>query len=168
VSSARYSGEGRYDHLIPAQAGVWRYVAPVPGSSPKRSSTYRQQVRYGEADQQGVVFNMWYLGYFDEAMSHFLDEGGLPYRDLLDSGHDTQVVHTEIDWAAPLHWPDRFVVEVSAAATGTTSFTLSFEVSSEAGAPVATGSTVYVVVATDGSGKRPIPAPLRAALGTDA
>ena len=32
-------------------------------------------VRYLEVDQQGVVFNMWYLAYFDDAMTAFLAAG---------------------------------------------------------------------------------------------
>ncbi len=48
--------------------------------------------------------------------------------------------------------------------TGTTSFTLGFTVRGPAGT-VATGETAYVVVATDGSGKKPIPDRLRRALG---
>ena len=46
---------------------------------------------------------------------------------------------------------------------GTTSFSLSFEVR-RAGAAVCTGRSVYVCVATDGSGKRPLPPQLREAL----
>jgi acyl-CoA thioester hydrolase len=129
-----------------------------------RRTTYQHRVRYFEVDQQGVVFNMWYLGYFDEAMSAFLEEGGLPYREMLDSGHDVQLVHTEIDWASSLRWPDQARIEVGVAAAGRTSFTLSFDVYA-AETLVATGRTVYVVVATDGSGKRPIPPSIRAALG---
>jgi acyl-CoA thioester hydrolase len=129
-----------------------------------RTTIYRHQVRYLEADQQGVVFNMWYLGYFDEAMAEFLSEGGLEYPDMLASGYDVQLVHTEIDWRGSLRWPDPAEVEVRLAEARTTSFTLAFEVRT-GGAVVATGRTVYVVVATDGSGKRPIPAFLGAALG---
>jgi acyl-CoA thioester hydrolase len=129
-----------------------------------RHSVYRQQVRYSEADQQGVVFNMWYLGYFDEAMAAFIEDGGLAYTDLLASGYDAQLVRTEIDWRASLRWPDRFEVAVAVASVGTTSFALGFEVAA-AGTVVAVGRTVYVVVATDGSGKRPIPEFLRHALG---
>jgi acyl-CoA thioester hydrolase len=55
-----------------------------------RATRYRHQVRYFETDQQGVVFNMWYLGYFDEAMTAFLAEGGVAYADLLASGFDVQ------------------------------------------------------------------------------
>lgn len=113
-----------------------------PGS---RSTVYRHRVRYFEADQQGVVFKLWYLGYFDEAMTRFLEEGGLPYRRMLDAGFDVQLVRSEIDWHSSLRWPD--------------------DVSGD-GAAVATGRTVYAVVSADGSGKRPIPPELAAALGT--
>ncbi len=129
-----------------------------------RTTIYHHQVRYLEVDQQGVVFNMWYLGYFDEAMARFLADGGLPYPDMLASGYDVQLVHTEIDWRASLRWPDKAEVEVRLAETGRTSFSLDFEVRTR-DSVVATGRTVYVVVATDGSGKRPMPAAIRAALG---
>jgi acyl-CoA thioester hydrolase len=132
--------------------------------SPPRRTTYEHQVRYFETDQQGVVFNMWYLGYFDEAMAAFLEEGGLAYQDLLAAGFDVQLVHTEVDWRSSLRWPDRVEVGVVLAEAGATSFALAFEVRGRAG-PVATGRTVYVVIATDGSGKRPIPDFLRVALG---
>jgi acyl-CoA thioester hydrolase len=53
-----------------------------------RVTSYRHQVRYLEVDQQGVVFNMWYLGYFDEAMAAYLEDGGLAYPDMLAAGND--------------------------------------------------------------------------------
>ena len=129
-----------------------------------RSTIYRHKVRYYEADQQGVVFNMWYLGYFDEAMTLYLEEGGLDYRKMLDAGFDVQLVHSEIDWKGSLRWPDTADIEVRLAAAGRTSFSLAFDVRAN-GAEVATGLTVYVVVATDGSGKQPLPELLRTALG---
>jgi acyl-CoA thioester hydrolase len=121
-------------------------------------------VRYLEVDQQGVVFNMWYLAYLDDAMTAFLHEGGLAYTDMLARGHDVQLVHTELDWHGSLRWGDDAVVEVGLAALGTTSFTLQFAVRA-AGALVATATTVYVAVRTDGSGKCEVPAFLRDALG---
>ena len=130
-----------------------------------RTTTYRHRVRYFEADQQGVVFNMWYLGYFDEAMTQFLEEGGLDYPDMVASGFDVQLVRSEIDWAGPLRWPGEVTILVTLERSGTTSFVLSFEVRSPAGEAVATGRTVYVVVGTDGSGKRAIPARLAEAIG---
>ena len=134
------------------------------GASEHRTTVYRHKVRYFEADQQGVVYNMWYLGYFDEAMTLFLEEGGLPYQAMLDAGFDVQLVHSEVDWGSSLRWGDSAEVRVALAERGRTSFSLSFEVSA-GGAPVASGRTVYVVVGTDGSGKRPIPEMLEKALG---
>src|ERR1700722_13537563 len=127
---------------------------------PPRRTIYQHQVRYFEVDQQGVVFNMWYLGYFDEAMSLFLEEGGLAYPDMLAAGYDVQLVHSEIDWQSSLRWPERAQVEVKVGEAGKTSFALEFEVRARE-TTVATGRTVYVVVAADGSGKRSIPAVLR-------
>lgn len=121
-------------------------------------------VRYLEVDQQGVVFNMWYLAYLDDAMAAFLTAGGLPYQVMLDAGYDVQLVHTELDWRGSLRWGDEAVVDVRPTRIGRTSFTLGFAV--RAGeATVVTASTVYVVVATDGSGKRDVPPLLLDAIG---
>ena len=121
-------------------------------------------VRYLEVDRQGVVFNMWYLAYCDDALSAFLAEGGLPYTGLLGSGYDVQVVHTELDWHGPLGYGEPAGVEVGVVRIGRTSFTLRFSVVSS-GRAVLDASTVYVTVRTDGSGKCDTPPSLLAALG---
>jgi acyl-CoA thioester hydrolase len=121
-------------------------------------------VRYLEVDQQGVVFNMWYLAYFDDAMTAYLANGGLPYQDMTDAGYDAQLVHAELDWRGGVGWGDDVRVAVSLARKGTTSFTLDFQVL-RGGDAVVDGRVVYVVVAMDGSGKQPIPDFLLSALG---
>jgi acyl-CoA thioester hydrolase len=121
-------------------------------------------VRYLEVDQQGVVFNMWYFAYLDEAMAAFLRHGGLPYPEMLAGGHDVQLVHTDLDWRGSLAYGERGEVEVALARLGRTSFTLDFAVTA-GDRVVATASTVYVVVGTDGSGKREVPPAIRDALG---
>jgi len=120
--------------------------------------------RYLEVDRQGVVFNMWYLAYFDDALAAFLATGGLPYPQLLADGYDLSLVHTELDWAAGLAYGESAEIVVGVATVGRTSFTLTFEVARE-GMTLCRGRTVYVVVADDGSGKREIPPQLRAVLG---
>ncbi len=121
-------------------------------------------VRYLEVDRQGVVFNMWYLAYLDDAMTAFLHEGGLPYGEMLAAGYDVQVVHTELDWHGPLGLGDPAVVRVAVSKIGRTSFTLRFGVLCGARV-VAEASTVYVAVRTDGSGKCELPPVLLDALG---
>jgi acyl-CoA thioester hydrolase len=120
-------------------------------------------VRYMEVDQQGVVFNAWYLAWFDDAMTGWLAYAGLAYADLLDDGHDVQLVHTEVDWAGAVGFGDDVAVQVVPAEVGCTSFTLRFTVL-KAGEPVVTARTVYVCVAVDGGGKREVPARLRTIL----
>ncbi|GLP75340.1 4-hydroxybenzoyl-CoA thioesterase [Mycobacterium antarcticum] len=124
--------------------------------------------RYAEVDQQGVVFNGHYLTWFDEASTAFFDYLGLPFTEFAAWGLDVQVVHADVDFLAPVRWRDAVRVETRCAATGTTSFTLRFDVLRRRrdGADVVAvrGRNVYVVVSTDDWTKREIPTGLRAAL----
>jgi acyl-CoA thioester hydrolase len=122
-------------------------------------------VRYLEVDAQGVVFNAWYLAYFDEAMSAFLTARGMPYQKMVEAGYDVQLVRSEIDWRSGLRWQDAVEVAVSTARIGRTSFALDFEVRRDGHEVTCSGRTVYVVVAADGSGKREIPPLIAEALG---
>jgi acyl-CoA thioester hydrolase len=126
--------------------------------------------RYAEVDQQGVVFNGHYLTWFDEACTGFLDHLGVTYPGLIDTGHEAQVVHTEIDFLAPVRWRDSVRVGVVCERIGSTSFTLGFGVlRSNAATPeqiAIRGHSVYVVVSTEDWTKRPIPGQLREALSS--
>ncbi|GAA1185024.1 acyl-CoA thioesterase [Pseudonocardia alaniniphila] len=125
-------------------------------------------VRYLEVDAQGVVFNSWYLAYFDDAMTAFLKARGLPYSAMVEAGYDVQLVRSEIDWRSGVRWQDEIEVVVATARIGRTSFALDFEVRRDGSEVTCTGRTVYVVIATDGSGKREIPALIADALGEPA
>lgn len=126
--------------------------------------------RYAEIDQQGVVFNGHYLTWFDETFGALLDHLDESYPDLIASGFDVQVVHSEVDYLAPVRWRDAVRVTAQCERLGTTSFTLGFTVLSSDAAtaerPVVTGRNVYVVVATADWAKRPIPERLRTALNS--
>ena len=124
--------------------------------------------RYAEVDQQAVVFNGHYLTWFDEAVTGFFDHLGAGYPDLMAAGLDMQLVHTEIDYSAPVRWRDTVRVEVTCEQVGTTSFTIGFSVlrrrdGSEESVAVR-GRNVYVVVSTEDWTKRRVPDALREAL----
>lgn len=124
--------------------------------------------RYAEIDQQAVVFNGHYLTWFDEAVTGFFDHLGASYPDLMSADLDMQVVHTEIDYAAPVRWRDTVRVAVTCEQVGTTSFTIAFSVlrrrdGSQEEVAVR-GRNVYVVVSTEDWTKRPIPDALRTVL----
>ena len=70
---------------------------------------------YFQYDQQGVVFNMWYFGWFDDAMTQFLTEVGYPYTTLNADGFDVQLVHTEADWRDAVRYGEQVVVDVATA-----------------------------------------------------
>ena len=125
--------------------------------------THPVRVQFFEVDLQGVVFNMWYLAWFDNAMTAFLAELGFPYDAMKQVGWDVQLVHTELDWRGGAGFGDELAVEVATDRVGTTSFSLGFRVL-RGDELLVTAKTVYVVVGIDGSGKRPVPDDLRAAL----
>lgn len=129
--------------------------------------THPVAIRYLEVDQQGVVFNMWYVAYFDDAMTAFLEHRGIDYGRMVADGLDVQLVHLDVDWRGGARWRDAIEIAVDVKKLGTTSFTLDFDVL-RAGESLVTASIVYVVVATDGSGKRPLSEALRRALGPTA
>jgi acyl-CoA thioester hydrolase len=124
--------------------------------------------RYAEVDQQAVVFNGHYLTWFDEALTAFFDHVGVSYPDLMNSGHDMQLVHTEIDYSAPVRWRDAVRVAVACERLGSTSFTIGFSVLRRRDGSdeelAVRGSSVYVIVSTEDWTKRQIPDSLRAAL----
>ncbi|MGE5695694.1 MAG: hypothetical protein ACM4D3_10805 [Candidatus Sericytochromatia bacterium] len=43
---------------------------------------------------------------FDGAFTGFLDHLGLSYSGLIGSGYDVHVVHSVLDYAAPVRWRD--------------------------------------------------------------
>ena len=141
-------------------------------AGPAEVFTFPISVRYMEVDAQGVVFNGWYLTWFDEAMTAFLAHRGLPYRSMLDAGYDVQLVRSEIDYRAGVRWGDAVGVAVSCSRIGRTSFGLDFQVRRRIDGDTGTdydvttdGRTVYVMVDAADHTKREIPPVIRDALG---
>lgn len=126
--------------------------------------------RYAEIDQQSVVFNAHYLIWFDEAFTAFLDHLDVSYPGIITDGYDVQVVHAELDFAAPVRWRDDVRVAVACERMGTTSFTIAFTVvrrgAGEDDVVAVTGRNVYVVLSTASWTKQPVPDQLRAALAS--
>ena len=92
-------------------------------------SAWSAPVRYGECDQQGVVFNAHYLAYADEAVEHVLGGLGSPYAELLARGLDFSVVASELSWSAPARWGDVVEVDGLVERVGRTSFVVSLTIS---------------------------------------
>ncbi|HKC28985.1 MAG TPA: thioesterase family protein [Jatrophihabitans sp.] len=120
-------------------------------------ATWSAPVRYGEVDQQGIVFNSHYLLYCDEAMSAFCAQHEFPeFVELV------RLVASKLTWSAPARWGD--VVEVDAQCTkvGRTSATLAFDMRAS-GRPCCFVETTYVYADEAGT-PQPIPDDVRTRL----
>ena len=140
---------------------------------------YPVDVRFFEVDSLGVVFNMWYLGWCDEAMSAFMESIGYGYATLRAQRFDAVLRNAEIEWADSLEAFQHAEIGVLVDHVGTTSFRLRYDIDrvdidrSDMDRVEASGhgrtrcarvAITYVCVAIDGRSKVPIPADLREAL----
>jgi acyl-CoA thioester hydrolase len=141
---------------------------------------YPLDVRFFEVDSLGVVFNMWYLGWCDEAMSAFMESIGYGYATLRAGGMDAVLRNAEIEWLDSLEAFQQAEVAVRVEKVGTTSFRLDFDISrvgdQSQDAPAEAGrertlcarvAITYVCVDIVGRNTAPIPTGLRQALVTD-
>ncbi len=123
---------------LPARVGARAFRHPV-------------DVRFFEVDSLGVVFNMWYLGWCDEAMSAYLDVLGHGYGTLRAAGLDAVLRRAELEWVDSLEAFQRAEIGVRVEHIGSTSFRLGYDVRrvSEAdpsGTPCARVAITYVCV----------------------
>lgn len=135
---------------------------------------YPVDVRFFEVDSLGVVFNMWYLGWCDEAMSGFMQSIGYGYATLRAQGFDAVLRNAQIEWADSLEAFQHAEIGVLVDQVGTTSFRLRYDIdrvdierieaSDHLRTRCARVAITYVCVAVDGRRKVPIPQDLREAL----
>jgi len=136
---------------------------------------YPLDVRFFEVDSLGVVFNMWYLGWCDEAMSAFMESIGYGYETLRAQGFDAVLRKAELEWRSSLQAFQHAEVAVRVAQVGTASFRLGYlieRVADTGGSgesvrtriPCAQVAITYVCVQIADRVATPIPASLREAL----
>jgi acyl-CoA thioester hydrolase len=121
------------------------------------------------------VFNMWYLGWCDEAMSAFMESIGYGYATLRAQGLDAVLRRAELQWLRSLQAFEHAEVAVRVDRLGTTSFSLGYDIERVEAAgragrrrtPCAAATISYVCVEIAGRTAVPIPAALRTALVGD-
>jgi acyl-CoA thioester hydrolase len=119
-------------------------------------ATWSAPVRYGEVDQQGVVFNSHYLLYCDEAMGAYCAQRG-----LLDLAERVHLVSSTLNWRSPARWGDMVDVTAQCTRVGTSSFVLRFDL--RVGERVCCIVETTYVLAEDGR-SRPLPDDVRGLL----
>jgi len=131
------------------------------------SATFRHsfRVRYAECDPQGVVFNAHYLAFADVVMTELWREG-VPggYAAMIDAGADMVVAEATLRFRSSARFDDELDAQLSVTRLGTTGMTTLIRLL-KGGEPVCDIDLRHVFVATDGSGKLPIPDAVRDGLG---
>jgi acyl-CoA thioester hydrolase len=119
------------------------------------------RVRYGEVDQQGVVFNAHYLAYMDDALENWLAGMG----DLRQAhGWDMMLKKVSIEWQGSAASGDLLDLDLGIVRWGRTSWTMGY-LGTCRGAPVFTAEVVYVSVTLGEQQAMETPEPIRALLG---
>jgi acyl-CoA thioester hydrolase len=125
---------------------------------------YYLRVRYGECDQQGVVYNARYGEYVDLASTEFLRAALAPHN-CFDGSFEFQVVKMLIEWTGPARFDDTLEIDVTLKKLGTTSYTLGFALRRAGTAEtIVTAETVNVYVDPKVWAKAPLPEDFRARL----
>ena len=118
-------------------------------------STWSAPVRYGECDQQGVVFNAHYLAYADETSTAWFASTGTTYAALRGRGLDMVVKASTLEWSSPARYGDVLDVDAVCERVGGTSFVVAYAV--HVGERLCCAvRTTYVLVGADG---RPVRVP---------
>lgn len=128
---------------------------------PTRPHHHRVRIRYGEVDQQGVVFNAHYLAYCDDAMDTWLRQLDARFEDL---GYDIMLKKATVEWQGSAGVGDELDIAVGVDRWGTTSLEVGFEGRVD-DRPVFTASIVYVGVRHGTTEPAPPPAAVRDFLG---
>lgn len=84
----------------------------LPDKQPAYTYRHTLRSRYGETDKMGYVYYGRYLEYFEEARTEMIRELGMPYSELEERGILLPVVHTSVDYKAPIYYDELIHVHV--------------------------------------------------------
>ena len=87
------------------------------------------RVRYGEVDQQGIVYNGNYVAYVDLAFEEFFRSKGYSYKELAEK-HGSEVCHKKstYEFVSSAYEGDMLEVGISKVKVGNKSLTVEFEI----------------------------------------
>ncbi|OAI43688.1 hypothetical protein AYO38_10490 [bacterium SCGC AG-212-C10] len=122
----------------------------------------RVRVRYGECDQQGVVFNANYLAYADDVIGQWFNA---VIGSWAESGFDCMVKKATIEWSSPAKSGDIIEFRPSVTRWGNTSFDITIRATVE-GRHVVDILLVYVSTVPGKNTPCPVPANIRAGLSS--
>jgi acyl-CoA thioester hydrolase len=108
---------------------------------------YRQRVRFGETDLQGVVYYANYLLFAEVGRVAYLRELGIVYeRDLLAHDIDFTIGEARVRYHAPLRFDDEYDIKVRVGEMRHSSWTFEYAIDRTDGTHCADVSTIQVML----------------------
>jgi acyl-CoA thioester hydrolase len=121
------------------------------------------RVRFADTDLQGIVFNGNYLTFYDVAWTEYFRAIGLTWKAMIDSGVDTVLARTTIEFKSPAKFDEVLEVHTRVSKIGNTSIIFDFEIYPEGEERlIGTAQSLYVCVDPKTLQKLRVPDDLRA------
>jgi len=125
---------------VPSGIGSERVSeAPFPFS-------FRQRVRFGETDMQGVVYYANYLLFAEVGRVAYMRELGIDYARLLERGVDFTIGEASVRYKAALHFDEEYDIRVRVGEVRRASWTFEYAVDRADGTRCAEMQTVQVML----------------------
>jgi acyl-CoA thioester hydrolase len=123
---------------------------------------HKIRVRFADTDLQGIVFNGNYLTFYDVAWTEYFREIGLTWKAMIDSGVDTVLARTTIEFKSPARFDEVLEVHTRVSKIGNTSIVFDFEIYPESGERlIGSAQSLYVCVDPKSLQKIRVPDDLR-------
>lgn len=103
----------------------------------------RITVRYKETDRMGVVHHSNYLIYFEEGRTSFIKERGISYKEIEERGLLLPVVSVNVSYKKGATYDEVITVKTRLSALKVARCTFSYEVYSQIGELICSGSTTH-------------------------
>ncbi|MDE6665126.1 MAG: acyl-CoA thioesterase, partial [Ruminococcus sp.] len=71
---------------------------------------YKRKIYYYETDNMGIVHHSNYIRIFEEARMNFLEQAGLPYEKIEETGLYVPILSVECHYKKPLTFDEPFAV----------------------------------------------------------
>jgi acyl-CoA thioester hydrolase len=108
---------------------------------------YRQRVRFGETDMQGVVYYANYLLFAEVGRVAYLRELDIVYdRDLLARGVDFTIGEARVRYRAPLRFDEEYDIRVRVGEIRHSSWAFDYAIDRADGTHCAEASTIQVMI----------------------
>jgi 1,4-dihydroxy-2-naphthoyl-CoA hydrolase len=127
--------------------------------------TYETSVKLHNTDAAGLLFFADQFKLAHDAYELFMESIKFSFRHIIqESDFLLAIVHAEADFLQPLYSGDRITTKLRVEKIGTTSFTLTYDLTTTREGTVGTAKTVHVCIDKSSREKRELPDALVAAL----